>query len=627
MIDSIKNWIFNTELSEQFKSISSSANQLSICDSNDISKLQLDLSSIYNLKPLPQTCLIGSDVLNDLEVFIPYNNVSYEDTIFSQVNNASTSGGNLFIGDLLKEPQYSQNILNKRIEALKVFDELLSKEDTSDLFLTLHKYENDVKWLYSEKDSTIHELLDIVYFRFYLLKFLNKSDVALTSYNWYRIIVSPLIGVLSPIIYFVIPFLIMRWKFKHVFKISFTTYMKLILKSFMNSNSIFNALEGNTTSKFGVLSKIQILSYILSLVFYFQGFINSWDTSSNIYKICKFLCEKTQNIISYLQACLTLNLKYKDFITNYANVFFQEDSINCINTIYEDSLMKSILNHKHANGFTMFSNFGEHLKILKNLDKQQLLQVINCSYFIDGIKGIIKTKHNLALQYPTLSTTLEEPMKCSNFWHINLDKTISVKNDMHISNMIITGPNAGGKSTLIKSLCINVYLSQTICIGSYDSFTFYPFYFINTQINIPDCKGQESLFEAEMNRCLYNLNTLKTLKPTETSLIVMDEIFNSTNVVEAISGAYSILEKLSSHKNVFTFITTHFVYLTKLKKSSDFKCYCMNVIKSDKNDIIYPYKVKKGISRQYIALDLLKKRGFESSIVDRAIDIKYKLSF
>ena len=68
------------------------------------------------------------------------------------------------------------------------------------------------------------------------------------------------------------------------------------------------------------------------------------------------------------------------------------------------------------------------------------------------------------------------------------------------NNVVITGPNAAGKSTFIKALSLSILFSQTICIVPASNFVLTPFTLINTYLNIPDCKGKESLFEAEMNR-------------------------------------------------------------------------------------------------------------------------------
>jgi DNA mismatch repair ATPase MutS len=51
-----------------------------------------------------------------------------------------------------------------------------------------------------------------------------------------------------------------------------------------------------------------------------------------------------------------------------------------------------------------------------------------------------------------------------------VQNSIDVKN-----NILITGPNAAGKSTFIKSVILNIILSQTIGISSAESFSLTPF--------------------------------------------------------------------------------------------------------------------------------------------------------
>ena len=104
--------------------------------------------------------------------------------------------------------------------------------------------------------------------------------------------------------------------------------------------------------------------------------------------------------------------------------------------------------------------------------------------------------------------------------------------------MVITGPNAGGKSTFIKSITINVLLSQTLGISAASNFKITPFSLINTYLNIPDVKGKESLFEAEMHRARDHIKMLDKLDKHQFSFVIMDEIFSSTNPEEGISGGY-----------------------------------------------------------------------------------------
>jgi DNA mismatch repair protein MutS len=190
--------------------------------------------------------------------------------------------------------------------------------------------------------------------------------------------------------------------------------------------------------------------------------------------------------------------------------------------------------------------------------------------------------------------------------------------------MIVTGPNAAGKSTFIKSIILNVLMSQTLGIACATEFSLTPFYFINSQINIPDSKGVESLFEAEMYRCKYNLDIVKDIPKTRKAIVIMDELFNSTNVVEGVSAGYSILNKLSSYKNVLTILTTHYPYLTKVPNFVRYKIDA-TIDKENTDSINYNYKLSKGLSKQYLALRILKKNDFDPDLIEFAKQIQKRI--
>ncbi len=63
--------------------------------------------------------------------------------------------------------------------------------------------------------------------------------------------------------------------------------------------------------------------------------------------------------------------------------------------------------------------------------------------------------------------------------------------------MIITGPNASGKTTILKTTLINTILTQQFGCGFYSEATMYPFNHIHCYLNIPDTSGRDSLFQSE----------------------------------------------------------------------------------------------------------------------------------
>ena len=107
----------------------------------------------------------------------------------------------------------------------------------------------------------------------------------------------------------------------------------------------------------------------------------------------------------------------------------------------------------------------------------------------------------------------------------------------------------------------------------------------------------------------------------------MDEIFSSTNYNEGFSAAYSICNKLTTFQNSISIVTTHYTQLSHLENTTNkFKNYKFYVTYDDNNNIIFPFKIQRGFSKQYIALELLRENGFDDDIIDNAITICNKLN-
>ena len=123
-----------------------------------------------------------------------------------------------------------------------------------------------------------------------------------------------------------------------------------------------------------------------------------------------------------------------------------------------------------------------------------------------------------------------------------------------------------------------------------------------------------------MKRMYEHIQKLKSLEDNKFSFIVIDELFSGTNPKEAIASSFSVANQLGNFNNSISIITTHFNYLTKLE---NFKNYKMHIEKSkDKKEFVFTYKLKSGISEDYVAIDLLEKNKFGSEIIENAKNIK-----
>jgi len=574
------------------------------CESEDLVNkdiIESIVGNIYSLEKSP--CEIGADVFNDVEFFKCFTDKGSL-TIFDKLNYCALQGSSQVLKKFFETPTYDVNTLVQRQSILQTIE--TKSLPNVDIFIQMKKHERDVIWIYEELDQNLKELYEMVYFKFCLFKPLNNNPHAITVNNIYKIACSPMIGIISPILYIIIPYLIVLVKLK--IKIPFKIYIKIILSTFLSGD----IMGGGGSSYF------RIVSYVFSIVFYFQGILNSFEISKTLYKISRHLVEKVNNIVSFLKDAQAINEMF--WTDDIRHTFFQTDAIKNI------SEEKEYIDSLSIQPFSLYSNFGKQLHTYITLNKDIIKSILLKTYTVESMLSILKFKKDLNISYVSYEDSKKPILDLVESFHPCIDLEKVVKNDISLSsdkNAILTGPNAGGKSTFVKSLIINTLLGQTvgICVASKGIMT--PFYIINSQINIPDCKGYESLFEAEMYRCKEKLDILKRC-PEKHSLFIMDEIFNSTNPVEGIAGAYAIAKKISEYPNCILMFTTHYVYLTKLHKTGRFMNYKMNIGRTDGN-ITYPYKLIKGVSKQYIALDLLAKNGFDSDIITEAISIKDKL--
>lgn len=561
------------------------------------------LSSIFDHQTITtKRCKLGSDVLADLEMFNSYRNDDGDATLFTCFDKSILAGTKVFLKHVIQNPICCIEGINRRQDLIKN----INPSVLTPLLEEIKDYEQDLCWLFADKEEHVKSLEDMLFFRLWFLKPLNKLPSALTSVNIYKILISPLLGILSPILYFVIPYYIIRLRYK--IKISFTNYIRMM---FSTSKLLFENGGGWT-------NRLRYVSYLFSMIFYFQGIFNSLEISRTMFSLNKFVLGRIDNILAFLgKSDAILRTAYT---ADVAQAFFDAPTPMPYNAIS----IEPVSNQR----FWLTTNFGKRLSFLKTIDATLAKTIVNQIYMVDMLNSISRLHSECGFGFCNAVTRKIPTVKVDRVWHPSINAATVISNNMSLNakkNAILTGPNAGGKSTLVKSLLLSVLLAQTFGVVNANELSFTPFEFINSQISIPDCKGKESLFEAEMHRCKFNLEHIRSMS-SGYSFVIMDEIFNSTNPIEGISGAYAIAKSLGSLKSTIVMFTTHYNYLTRLQRDTKrYVNYKMDVTRT-LDGFQFPYKLTEGVSKQYIALDLLRSKGFIDEIVDEALRIKNKLT-
>jgi DNA mismatch repair ATPase MutS len=250
-----------------------------------------------------------------------------------------------------------------------------------------------------------------------------------------------------------------------------------------------------------------------------------------------------------------------------------------------------------------------------------MMYSIGFNGYIDCLEGL---QNNIAERKIQFATFIKEKdtrkgsknSVFKNSYYANLSRDGNpVKNTIRMKkNLIITGPNASGKTTILKSTLINILLTQQFGCGFYESAKLAPFKHIHCYLNIPDTSGRDSLFQAEARRCKEILDVISANK-TDSHFCVFDELYSGTNPEEAESSATAFMKYLQKYKNVSSLLTTHFVKVCKKLDKVKGIQNCKMAAEKVGDKLKYLYRLEPGISEVKGGINVLTEMNYPKEIL------------
>jgi len=451
------------------------------------------------------------------------------------------------------------------------------------------------------------------------LEFLNKSEMFLAVLTFYQTI-SPLLSLLAPIILLIIPFLILKVLKK---PITVEEYVH-VLQQQLDKHSM-----GQLFTRFDSLSWGQRIYLIMCCGMYvyqiyqnglacYHFYLNTKQINQTFRSLKLYLEHTKSQMKTYITLIKPLksHTAYRDYINNKLEQL--EKLSNIINSIPLTTLNP----HK-------FASMGKIMKEFYILQTNPEIQ--NLLLFTFGFNGYIECIHgvstNIKLQQINkikIKKSKKVKLHIKNAYHPCISDNI-VENTVDMSNnIIITGPNAAGKTTLLKTTVINVLLAQQIGYGFHQGGYITPFHSIHCYLNIPDTNARDSLFQAEARRCVDILKYIEQHK-NEKHFCIFDELYSGTNPYEAVATAYSYLNFITENPNIRFMLTTHYIRLCKLFRKHT-QVYNYNMETTIKDHIPeYSYKIVKGVSKIKGGIMVLKQLNYPTKILNEANQIINKL--
>ena len=180
--------------------------------------------------------------------------------------------------------------------------------------------------------------------------------------------------------------------------------------------------------------------------------------------------------------------------------------------------------------------------------------------------------------------------------------------------IILTGPNASGKSCFIRQIGLIQILSQ---IGSFVPANKAEINVVDrifTRIGaVDDQASGQSTFMVEMSETASILN-----QATSHSLVLLDEIGRGTSTFDGLSIAWSVSEYLANKIKCNTIFATHYHELNYLKNSNS-NIENFQVLVEQKNDQLdFTHKIEKGGSNKSYGIEAARLAGVPKEVIEKA---------
>lgn len=190
-----------------------------------------------------------------------------------------------------------------------------------------------------------------------------------------------------------------------------------------------------------------------------------------------------------------------------------------------------------------------------------------------------------------------------------------VKNGIHTEQgVLLTGSNASGKSTFLKTVAVNAVFAQTIHTCMADRFQSSLYQVYSSMALRDDLGAGESYYIVEIKALKRILDAAKEGKRV---LCFVDEVLRGTNTVERIAASTQILKSLRG-ENILCLAATHDIELTELLQKEYDNYHFSEEVRD--GDVVFDYKLQSGKATTRNAIRLLELLGYDRKIIEKAYE-------
>ena len=280
-----------------------------------------------------------------------------------------------------------------------------------------------------------------------------------------------------------------------------------------------------------------------------------------------------------------------------------------------------IIHDESASGNTFYVEPKENVEINNEIGilkrKEKADELLNSLWNFSQIEFIFSKMNFCARNgFNKQNIVNSQELNLKRAYNPLIDKDVVVKNDVILDNkgnsLIITGPNTGGKTVILKTVGLCVYLSHLgFYIPALEESTVG--FFEDVFVDVGDEQSIEnnlSTFSSHMTNIINILN-----RTNNKSLILLDELCSGTDPSEGAVLSIALLEKFKN-LNATMLCTTHYPEIKNYCFESDY--YKNSSMEFDFEKLKPTYRFIIGLPGKSNAINISAKLGLEQSVIDEA---------
>lgn len=521
------------------------------------------LERVFPRRNVPNLAVISENTLDDLQLTDWAKKQGY------------TKGGRALFHQIMSMPTTDIQMLLRRQSNIRN-----ALPEWSETMNELAQLEHDVLWIYTLPEK-LHDVwpIPLLFPSLPLLRRMNGSDRMLNMYHFYRIWLTPLLQLVIPVMSVLGPWFYLRYRIG--WKLTIVQYFQLIKFVMQQAMADADFYQKST----------RMFTFMLYGFMFVYGIVQSIDISRMLFSVRRKLLDRISNIKRFVDTAYDL-----------------------INKWEPNSISKPIIPSGMSGIYALWLHSDLRHSVADLMDRFYDLDVsLSCRKLMIEHKWSFVKYHD-----PSCAT------KCYGMRNPVLDNS-QKRNPMCLSkNIVITGPNAAGKSTYVRSIGANIVCSQTLGISCSKRMETCPVSAILSYMRVRDVVGFRSLFETEVDQCSTIIKAATEIqKKGQRAVIFFDEPMHSTPPLEGEATAYAVLQHLGNLSNIRTIVTSHYHRITSLPTDMWVNLSMDANYNKSTGTYVFPYRIRNGPSFQSIAIELLKETDMlPPSVVQNAIKFK-----